>query len=98
MQLQQHYAKQVLVKISLVKLTNSFSSMNVESEARNISAYILKFSYSKTENNAFLVNIYKSPRNYCSLLIFSGADTSQIYPEEPLPPVKIVLKIQIANK
>lgn len=64
MQLQQPHAKQFLVKISLVKLTNSFSSMNVESEARNISAYVLKFSYSKTENNAFLVNIYKSPKNY----------------------------------
>lgn len=44
MQLQQPYAKQFLVKISLVKLTNSFSSMNVKSEARNIPTYALEFS------------------------------------------------------
>lgn len=44
MQLQQFYAKQYLAKISLVKLTNSFSSMNVKSEARDIPTYILEFN------------------------------------------------------
>lgn len=44
MQVQKHYAKQFLGKIRLVKLTNSFSSMDVKSEARNISTQALEFN------------------------------------------------------
>lgn len=44
MQAQKYYAKPFLVKIRPVKLTNSFSSMDVKSEARNISTQALEFN------------------------------------------------------